>query len=69
MNVVIVHVCMIKERVLNVDTSVVIVDLLVRLITNAVDSGVIHHQEVEMIRCIIDIIDIRNAHIQRSVGL
>lgn len=69
MNVVIVHVCMIKEQVLNVDTNVVIVDLLVRLITSVVDFGVIHHQEVEMTRCIIDIIDIRNGHIQRSVGL
>lgn len=67
MNVVIVHDCMIKGRVLSVVTNVVIVDLLVLPITNDVDLGVIHHQEVEMKKCIIDITDIRNDHIQRSV--
>lgn len=69
MNVVIVHDCMIKEQVLNVDTNAVIVDLLVQPIINVVDLGVILHREVEMKRCIIDIIDIKNDHIQRSVVL
>lgn len=66
MNVVIVHDCMIKEQVLNVDTNAVIVDLLVQPIINVVDLGVILHQEVEMKRCIIDIIDIKNGHTQSS---
>lgn len=69
MNVVIVHDCMIKEQVLSVDTNAVIVDLLVQPIINVVDLGVILHQEVEMKRCIIDIIDIKNGHTQRSVVL
>lgn len=69
MNVVIVHDCMIKVQVLNVDTNAVIVDLLVQPIINVVDSGVTLHQEVEMKRCIIDITDIKNGHTQRSVIL
>lgn len=69
MNVVIVHDCMIKERVQNVDTNAVIVDLPVRPIINVVDLGVIHHLEAEMKRCIIDTIDIKNGHTQRSVIL
>lgn len=67
MNVVIVHDCMIKERVLNVDINAVIEDLPVQPIINVVDFDVIHHSGVEMIKCIIDTIDIRNGHIQRSV--
>jgi hypothetical protein len=66
MNVVIVHDCMIKEQVQNVDTSAVIVGLLVQPIINVVDLGAIHHLEVEMKRCIIDTIDIKNGHIQSS---
>lgn len=67
MNVAIVHACMIKAQVLNVDTSVVIVGLQVQLII-AVGQDAIHLQAVEMTRCIIDTIDIRNNdHIQRSV--
>lgn len=69
MNVVIVHDCMIKEQALNVDISAVIVDLLVQPIISVVGLGVINLQEVEMIRCIIDTIDIRIGHIQRSVVL
>lgn len=67
MNAVIVLDCMIKEQVLNVDINAVIVDLLDPPIINVVDSGVIYHPGVEMIKCIIDTIDIRNGHIQRSV--
>lgn len=69
MNAVIVHVCMIKGQVQNDGISEVIVDLQVQPIISAVDSGDIHHQEVEMIKCIIDTIDIRNDLIQRSVVL
>lgn len=69
MNVVIVHDYMIKEQVQNVDTSEVIVGLLVQPIINVVDLGVIHHQEVEMKKCTIDTIDIKNGHTQRSVVL
>jgi len=69
MNVVIVHDCMIKEQVQNVDTNAVIEDLPVQPIINVVDLGVIHHQEAEMKRCIIDTIDIKNGHTQRSVIL
>lgn len=67
MNAVIVLDCMIKEQVLNVDINAVIVGLLDPPIINVVDSGVIYHPGVEMIKCIIDTIDIRNGHIQRSV--
>lgn len=67
MNAVIVLDCMIKEQVLNADINAVIVDLQDPPTINAVDSGVIYHQGVEMIRCIIGTIDIRNGHIQRSV--
>lgn len=67
MNAATVQDCMIKEQVLSVDTNAVIVDLLVQLIISAVGCDGIHHQEVEMIRCIIDTIDIKNDHIQRSV--
>lgn len=67
MNVVIVHECMIKERALNVGTSAVIVGLLVQPIINVVDLGAILHLEVEMKKCIIDTIDIKNGHTQRSV--
>jgi hypothetical protein len=67
MNVVIVQDYMIKEQVLSVDTNVAIGDLLVPPITNDVDLNVIHHQEVEMTKCIIDTTGIRNDHILRSV--
>lgn len=67
MNVAIVHVCMIKAQVLNVDISVVIVGLQVQPII-VVGQDAIHLQAVEMTKCIIDTIDIRNNdHIQRSV--
>lgn len=69
MNVAIVHVCTIKEQVPNVVTSAVIVGLQVQRIISDVDSNVINCQEVEMKKCIIDTIDIRNGHIQRSVVL
>jgi len=60
---------MIKEQVQNVDISAVIADLQVQPIISVVDLGVILHQEVEMKKCIIDIIDIKNGHTQRSVVL
>lgn len=69
MSVAIVHDCMIKEQVLNADTSEVIVDPLVQPTINVVDLGIIHRREVGMIRCITDTTDIRNGHIQRSVNL
>lgn len=69
MSVVIVQDCMIKEQVLNDDTSAVIVGLQVQPIISVVGRGVINPQQVEMIRCIIDIIGIRIDHIQRSVVL